>query len=541
MEIKLTGKSVVAGYAKGTTFLYQKEITDVPCYNISEDQIADEWERFQVALSDTKTQLLQLRNSTLKTFGASEAEIFDIQLALLEDTHVLEQIRLSLSEKKKNIEFCFISFVNTCLEQFKEHEISSIRDRYLDFDDVGTRLLKILLKSSTCHLLESNLQGKILLAKNLTPSNVLFLKDKGLQGIILEEKCTVSHSVILAKSLNIPIIVGIDNLINSIEDNSAIEINGETGEVWINSRINHLPEPIKEPFMPFNNPLGVKFYLSYDSSTSLEQLQNVAISGIGLLRSEILFLSSDTFPSEEEQFEYYKEAILKANEKVVILRTLDIGGDKNINRKPNSPLGLRGIRWSLKNIFAFKVQLRAMLRASAFGNIKLLFPMISSEQELIQANKVLEACKQDLAVANIPFAKTIEVGAMIETPSALLILDLLAKHCSFFSIGTNDLIQYLLAVDRTDNQVADLYDWQHPAILRALQIIVEKAEKLNIPVYMCGELPNNTEAFSFCLGLGFRKFTISLDRLTSYQKLVNEIDISQIQENSFNRLKNLDK
>mgnify|MGYP004663556015 FL=1 len=530
MEIKLKGKSVVTGCAKGIAFLYKKNISNIPCYDISESQITAEWLRFQVALKETKRQLLQLKDSTLKTFGNSKAEIFDIQLALLDDTHILNQLRQKLIETKKNIEFCFNVVVDECLKRFKFHELSLIRDRYLDFDDVGSRLLRILLKNLSQNILNENLQGKILFTKSLTPSDVLSLRDKKLTGIILEEKCLISHAVILAKSLGIPIIAGVDDIVNTIPNNSHIEINGETGEIWIDTITSHLPKETSNISETFNNPLNIKFYLSYDPSTCKEHLQNKFISGIGLLRSEVLFLSIKKILTEEEQFAYYKEAIEKAEGKTVILRTLDIGGDKNIDEKATSPLGLRGIRWSLKNRSLFKAQLRAMLRASAFGSAKILFPMISSEQELIQANKILEACKQELKERGMIFDKDIKTGAMLETPCAFLTLDLLAKHCTFFSIGTNDLLQYILAIDRTDNQVAELYNWQNQAILRALQTIAKKTTDLNTPVYICGELPNIPEAFLFCIGIGFRNFTISFDRLTRYQKIIDKIDIIKLQK-----------
>lgn len=532
MEIKLKGKPVVFGYAKGFTFLYKKSILSIPCYDIQQvNQIDQEWQRFLDALNETKIQLEQLKENTIKTFGIHEAEIFDIQLALLDDPYILDRLREKLSETKKNVEFCLNAVVNDCSNRFKFHKLSFIQERYSDFDDVISRLLKILLKKFSDNSIEKDLEGRILLAQSLTPSDVFSLKDKGVRGILLEEKCLISHTIILAKNLGIPVIVGVENLSSLARDNMSIEINGETGEIWLDSEKSHLKANIPLKNGNFFNNLNVEFYLSYNESITEDFLSKPSIAGIGLLRSEVLFLAKNGILDEEEQFSHYKEAITKAKGKTVILRTLDIGGDKVLSTAPGkiSPLGLRGIRWSLKNIPAFKAQLRAMLRASAFGNAKILYPMVSSVQELTQADEILESCKEELRSKRIPFQESIEVGVMLETSCAFLIMDLLAKYCSFFSIGTNDLMQYLLAIDRTDNQVAELYDWQHPAVLRILQMAIKQANELNKPIYMCGELPNIAEAFLFCVGLGFRKFTISADRLTNYQKLITEIDISKLQ------------
>ena len=543
MELKLEGKPTVFGYASGFTFLYRKSISTIPCYDIPAGKIKQEWQRFVDALKETKDQLNQVKEKTIKTFGHHESEIFDIQLALLEDSYILEQLQKKLSETKKNVEFCFSSIVGECLKRFKLHSVPSIRERYLDFDDVASRLLKVLSKNHADNLSEKDLKGRILLAETLTPSDVFFFKGKGIKGIILEEKCLSAHAIILAKSLNVPIIVGIENLCSLAKDNMPIEINGETGEVWLEPKESHLQEeiPLKNS-VPYN-PYQVELYVSYNEFFTEKFLAQHSIAGIGLLRSEILFLSKSNIPDEEEQFTYYKEAITKAQGKTVILRTLDIGGDKtrSVHLEKSSPLGLRGIRWSLKNIPVFKVQLRAMLRASAFGNAKILYPMISSEQEIMQANKILELCKQELKTEHIPFKQNIEIGAMLETPCSFLIMDVLAKHCSFFSVGTNDLIQYLLAIDRTDNEVADSYDWKHPAVLRTLQFALDHANELNTPIYMCGELPNIPEALSFCIGLGFRKFTISADRLTNCQKLIGEIDLSKLQGKANLKFNNLNK
>lgn len=532
MEIKLKGKPVVFGHAKGFTFLYRKSISSIPCYDIQANQIDQEWQRFLEALKETKFQLEQLKENTIKAFGIHEAEIFDIQLALLDDPYILDRLQKKLSETKKNVEFCFNSIVRDCSNCFKFHELSLIRERYLDFDDVVSRLLKILLKKFSDNVLERDLDGRILLAQTLTPSDVFSLKGKGIRGILLEEKCLISHTIILAKNLGVPVIVGVENLSSLAKDNMPIEINGETGEIWLDAEKSHLKADASLRKEILSNPLNIEFYLSYNESITEDFLNKPSIAGIGLLRSEILFLSKNDILDEEEQFTHYKEAITKAKGKTVILRTLDIGGDKILSTAPEkaSPLGLRGIRWSLKNISAFKTQLRAMLRASAFGDAKILYPMISSVQELIHANEILETCKQTLKAEHIAFQQNIETGVMLETPCSFLIMDLLAKHCSFFSIGTNDLMQYLLATDRTDNQVAELYDWQHPAVLRTLQAAIKQSNELNTPIYMCGELPNIPEALLSCIRLGFRKFTISADRLTTYQKLVSEIDLSEIEK-----------
>lgn len=543
MEIKLKGKPIVFGHARGFAFLYRKDVSSIPCYDIPVDQTYQEWQRFLRALEEAKIQLEQLKENAIKVFGIDEAEIFDVQLALLEDPYILDHLQKKLSEIKKNIEFCFKQIVDDCSNRFKSHKLSLIKERYLDFDDIVSRLLKILLKDVSSNFFEENLEGRILLAQTLTPSDVFSLKGKGIRGILLEEKCFISHAIILAKNLGVPIVVGLENLCSLAKSDVPIEINGETGEVWLGVEKFHLAPEVLFEKKDFCNQSNIEFYLSYNESTSEDFLRESFIAGIGLLRSEVLFLSKNNVLSEEEQFSHYKEAVVKAKGKTVILRTLDVGGDKMLSTtsSKSSPLGLRGIRWSLKNTPAFKTQLRAMLKASAYGNAKILYPMVSSTQELKQANEILENCKEELKSENIPFQENIETGAMLETSCSFLIMDLLAKHCSFFSIGSNDLMQYLLDIDRTDEQVAELYDWQHPAVLRTLQATIEHANELNKPVYMCGELPNIPEALLFCVGLGFRKFTISADRLSSYQKLVDEIDLSKLQLLASNKLNTLGK
>ena len=532
--LKLMGRAVSFGHAMGPAFILKKHLFSVPEFTISEEQIPQEWARFEKACKEAERQLMECKSQVGGNTEIGRGEIFDIQIALLKDSYILHELKRALRHSLKNVETCLVAVVDKCVQRFHEKELLPGHGHYGDLQDVCKRLLRILMGGDNCEQ-KVAFKGSICIAKDLEPSDVITLKEDGVVGVLLECDCATSHAVILAKSLRIPILIGVRDACLQIKEGAVVEIDSELGACWVNKETPNA-SVVQELTLPNEVSLEgqrVCFYLSYDGyETPL--LKAPAISGIGLVRSEVLFFNRERFPEEEEQFLFYKRVVESANGKPVVLRTLDIGGDKlpkgQAVQELNPFLGLRGIRYCLKNEDLFRQQLMAMLRASAFGCVKILYPMISDVNELVRANEILETCKQILADKGVPFAPNIEVGAMLETPSAALCVNDLAKHCNFFSVGTNDLVQYTLAVDRTNSAVAHLYQMAHPAIFRCLHLIAQQTSDQNKEVLVCGELPNSAVPFLMCLSLGYRSFVVYDNPVPYLASLCNKIGLSDLQE-----------
>ncbi len=512
------GIGITRGKVLGQVFCYQKDLLGVPCYRISPKDIESEWVRYQVALDLTKTQLLECQKNVKEKLGTNEAEVFEIQLALLDDNYLSKALYKEIESNLYNVEFCLKNVIEVCMRQFKGHAMLHVRESCLDFDDVTSRILKNLLSISSIAPLNANLQGKIIVADNLEPSDVVDLSDKEIVAIVLANTCLNSHAIIVARGLNVPIVVGVEGIHLKVSSHDIILVDGSAGKVFINpSKVfadHYLTESERKKKLGVTqeNVLDVDFWLSYDAHLTKEFMNSNQIKGIGLLRSESIFLSKDEIPEEEEQFLFYKSVVEKFAPFPVVLRVLDVGGDKiakgAVQKEPNPFLGIRGIRYCLYNDGLFKHQLRAMLRASAFGKVQILYPMITGSEDLLQANALLEECKLELRNEKIAYDDSIPIGSMIEIPSAVLLMDHLSKFCQFFSLGTNDLVQYTLAADRTNNLVARRYGDLHPSILRMLKMVYENAHVIQTPITICGEMASSIKGFLVGLALGFRSFCV---------------------------------
>lgn len=526
--LRLMGRAVSFGHAVGPAFILKKNVATVPEFTISKEQIPQEWSRFENACKIAEQQLLTCKTFVENGSKVKRGEVFDIQIALLKDSYILQELKRTLQVTLKNIETCWTIVIKKCMKVFCEREALPALKNDGDLQDICQRLLCILTGEDVGKKI-THKKGCICVTKNLEPSDVITLKNAGISGIVLENDCVTSHAIILAKSLRIPILTGVKDACTRIKDNAVVEIDSEMGACWVNKK-NTSTTDIHTLTLPDSFSLSgqnVHFYLAYDGC-HLPLLQKSTIDGIGLVRTELLFFNRETLPDEEEQFLFYKDIVTSAHGKPVTLRTLDIGGDKLPNgqcsQELNPFLGLRGIRYCLKHETIFRQQLLAMLRASAFGCVRILYPMISDVQELVHANQILEECKHILANKQIAFCQTIQIGAMLETPSAVLCMNDLAAYCDFFSIGTNDLIQYILAVDRTNPVVANLYQITHPSVFRCLHFIAKQANKQGKEVLVCGELPNGVVPFLMCLGLGFRSFVAYENHIPYLAHLCNKID-----------------
>ncbi|MCT4593927.1 MAG: phosphoenolpyruvate--protein phosphotransferase [Anaeromicrobium sp.] len=543
------------GIAIGKVMIKKEEKIEI-LEELIED-VEEEIKKLDDAVEHSKVILNELYEHTLKNIGEDEAEIFKAHELILYDPELFGKTRELIKEKKICAPYALKTVTQEFLNIFEMMDDEYLRERASDLRDVTTRVIKKLLHMEEVDL--SNLDEKVIIvAHDLTTSHTAQIDKSMVKGFATEIGGTTSHSAIMARTLEIPAIVGCSNLLENVKNGDIIVFDGHEGHVYINPDKSILREferkeivyrELKEKLSKLKGKEsvskdGVKVELGANIGTP-DDLDGVIKNdgeGVGLFRSEFLYMDRDTLPSEEEQFNAYKKVAEGLKDKPIVIRTLDVGGDKEIPyldlpKEINPFLGYRAIRVCLDKKDIFKTQLRALLRASHYGNIKIMFPMISSIEELRSSKEVVYDSMNELKRENIPYDEEIQLGMMIEIPSAAIISDLLAKEVDFFSIGTNDLIQYTTAVDRMNNQISYLYTPYHPALLRLIKTVIDNGHKENIWVAMCGEVAGNPKLIPILLGMGLDEFSMSPISILKARHIIRNISKKEMEIHVENILK----
>lgn len=541
-EIIIEGIAASPGVADGRAVVYLQKQLDVPCYDIPEAKIESELERFEQAIFETRLGISKVRDKIADSLGEGEARIFDAHLLVLEDNALLDEVTSELRSTRKNIEFCFNKVAERYIAFFRSMEDEYLRERVADIRDVSRRLLHNLIGMQTVNLGQLAAES-IIVCEDISPSDAADLDRTKLLGFVTDGGGKTSHSVIMARSLRIPAVVGTHDATMRIVSGDHILVDGYEGIIVINpseSRLfkyGRLASERKKRDATFNSFIAepartadgasIRLMANIEGIQEMEQVKAMHAEGVGLFRTEGIFLRHHGYPPESVQYKEYAAVVEAAGDQPVIIRTLDVGGDKLIGdenvKEDNSFMGFRAIRFCLGNVEIFKTQLRAILRASAHGNVKIMYPMISGLNELRAANRVLSEVKQSLLEEKIPFDASIEVGAMVEVPGAAVIVDLLAAETDFLSIGTNDLMQYLIAVDRLNDEVAHLYDPAHPAVLRTLKAIIDGGNAAGTPVSICGEIAGDPIYAGLLLGMGADSLSLTSSLLPEVKYFIRHI------------------
>jgi phosphoenolpyruvate-protein phosphotransferase (PTS system enzyme I) len=547
-ETIVQGIAASQGIAYGQIFVYLQSDVEVPGYEVEPEKRIDEVARFDRALVVTRQQISKIKNEVERNIGPEEAAIFDAHLMVLEDEALIGETIREFESTGRNIETCFHKVSSRYVQAFSEIDDEYLRERAGDLRDVAQRVLHNLLGQAE-NSLNRLADQRIVVASDITPSESATLDRSAALALVMDSGSRTSHAVIVARSMKIPSVVGVRNLTKRVSNGDWAIVDGYDGLVILNptestlfryGKIQEQKKSFEARLLEVNRQpavtldgVTVSLMANIEKSEEVTKAKAYYAEGVGLYRTEFLFLNSARIPTEQEQFLAYKAVVEAMAPLPVVIRTLDLGGDKpmagkaDLFPKENNPfMGFRAIRFCLEHTDIFKEQLRAILMASAFGKVKVMYPMISGRGELIQANALLDECRRELEQRGVAFDREMQVGTMIEIPSAAATADLLAKHCAFFSIGTNDLIQYLLAIDRVNDRIAHLYEPTHPAILRTLRHIVEEAHRHKLPVSVCGEMAGDPIFAPLLLGLGVDCLSMSPAWLPSVKFLIRAMSMA---------------
>ena len=548
----LNGIPASRGVCRGKLFVLRQPATrETPHYEVAPEEVRAEFDRLQQALLLTRQQLHDLQHRVSETLGSDESRIFDAQLLVLEDPSLIDEVRKMVESSHANVDHAFTTVAQRFIDGFAAMDDDYMRERAIDIRDVTHRVLHNLLSPGPPPDLADIHEPCILVAHDLTPSQTALLDRQMILGIVTDQGGATSHTAILARALSLPAVTGLQDATQRVVSGDYALLDGFNGALILHPTEQTLFEygQIERRHLAMEEKLqhdrdlpavtldGHEIVLSANIENPQETTEVLAsgAEGVGLFRTEYLFLERATRPSEEEQYAAYRQLAEQLHPAPVIIRTLDLGGDKmpmhrDASDERNPFLGWRAIRICLQERDLFRAQLRAVLRAAVVGNIKLMYPMISGLEELEQANDRVEECKAELAAEGVAFRADLEIGVMVEIPSAVLIAESLARRSRFFSIGTNDLIQYALAVDRMNPKIAHLHQPTHPAVVRMIKATIDASHQAGIWTGVCGEMAGDPVLAPLLLGLGADELSVTPSLLPSVKYVLRRLKLSEARE-----------
>lgn len=547
--LSLHGSGIGRDIAIGTACLLPQESSNIPEYLIPRKHISDEVHRLRAAIAATRIQMIQIRQQITSDSPPEATGFIEAHLMMLDDPMLAQQPEDLVASHQINAEQAIAQQSKSLIEVFEAMEDEYLRTKGDDIRQVVDRIQRNLMGID--HISSTDITREfsdpIIVARDLAPADTLALKPRHIRGILTNLGGPISHSAILASGLGIPAVVGLHAATLYISHGDKLIVDGRTGDVIIAPDKNTLKayRKLKKEILENARKLAaltkspsvtldgqrISLLANIDLPQDVRQALNVRASGIGLFRTEFLYLNRQKMPTENDHFNAYMRVIRGLKNQPVIIRTMDLGAEKQFDTGGqsvvNPSLGLRGIRMSLGNPALFIPQLRAILRASAHGRIRMMIPMMSSLNELLQVLNLIKKTRKELREENIPFNPKMAIGGMIEVPAAAISADLFAPHLDFFSIGTNDLIQYALAIDRVDDEVSYLYDPLHPSVLRLIEMTVRAADKAGIPVTLCGEMAGDPKLIEVLLGLGLRQLSMDTASLLEAKSVIRQTDVSK--------------
>ncbi len=546
-EYERRGLSASPGIVIGPAFVRDAERLNVPRILVDASAVEPEVARFLQALTDTARELRGIKSDIARRMGDDHARIFDAHLLILEDRMLVDETSAVVRNERLNAAAAFEKVINKVIDSIAGIEDEYLKERTMDVQDVKKRVIRTLVGKDT-RAVNRPAEPSVLVAHDLSPSDTAQLDRRSVLGYVTDLGGRTSHTAIIARSQGLPAVVGLENLVGRVETGDTIIVDGNAGSVIINptpatieqyenevARFRELEEQLLTlTGYPAQTLDGRAFTLcaNLDSADEIDSVIDHGGQGVGLFRTEYFFISQEYLPSEEEQYKVYRQIAERMGGKPVVIRTLDVGGDKiasYLHRSPelNPFMGWRGIRFCLTRKDIFKTQLRAIYRASAHGQVKIMFPMISMIEEVLRTKEICAEVREDLKRERYKFDENVPLGIMVETPAAVAMADQFAREVDFFSIGTNDLIQYTMAVDRGNSKIAHLYQHLQPSILRLLRLTVEAARKRKIHVSVCGEMAGDPLSVPILIGLGIDEFSVSPNMIPEVKRIIRSVTFDE--------------